>query len=202
MNQAEIEAALKAAFLQCEQDSSPLTDRQKEILLKTVIEQLINPANLDDNPLEELTSEQRQKLLVFIKDREQENANWKIALLNDWLNDRDSGAVQFIRNEYGFGWLNRVQPIHLTKYQQFTDEKVKVGDLIEVANLLWEWVQLEDSSSYEWFSCLVINLFETRDRELSYTNCIVRFENGLELEIQGIYEWNRQYWRFPNGNNS
>lgn len=198
MNQAEIEAALKAAFIQCEQAFSPLTDRQKEILLKIVIEQLIAPSNTDDNPLDELTSEQRQKLLAFIKDREQENLDWKIILLNDWLNNQDSGAVQFIRNEYGFGWLNRVQTIHLAKYQQYSDEILKVGDRIEVANLLWEWVQLEDPSSCEWFPCSVINLSEVSDRESNYTNCIVRFENGLEFEIQGIYEWNRQNWRFPN----
>jgi len=202
MNQAEIEAALKAAFIQCEQAFSPLTDRQKEILLKVVIEQFIASFNTEDNPLDELTSEQRHKLFAFIKDREQENLDWKISLLNDWLNNQDSGAVQFIRNEYGFGWLNRVEAIHLAKYQQYTDEILKVGDRIEVANLLWEWVQLEDPSSCEWFSCLVINLSKVSDRESSYTNCIVRFDNGLELEIQGIYEWNRQNWRFPDANNS
>ncbi|AFY75961.1 MAG: hypothetical protein IGR93_17485 [Hydrococcus sp. C42_A2020_068] len=198
MNQAEIEAALKAAFLQCEQAFLPLTDRQKEILLKVTVEKLTTQPNIEDNPLDELTLEQRQTLLEFIQDRQRQNQDWKITLLNDWLNNRDSGAVQFIRDEYGFGWLSRVQPIHLAKYkQQLTDETLKVGDRIEVCNALWEWVQPEDSASYEWFPCQVIDISEVSDGDSSYTNCIVRFENGLEFEIQGIDRWNRNNWRFP-----
>ncbi|MCU0536963.1 MAG: hypothetical protein MUD14_24000 [Hydrococcus sp. Prado102] len=196
MNQAEIEAALKAAFGQCEQAFLPLTDRQKEILLNVVIEKLTTQPSIEDNPLDELTLEHRQVLLAFIEDQERQNLNWKITLLNDWLNNQESGKVQFIRNNYGFGWLSRVQPIHLAKYQQqLTNETLKIGDRIEVCNRLWEWVQQDDDSSYEWFSCEVIGFSEFADGESSYTSCLIRFENGLEFEIQGFYEWNRQSWR-------
>jgi hypothetical protein len=197
MNPAEIETALRTAFIQCEQAYSPLSDRQKEILLKVVIEQLIEPQDGDDNPLDDLTSQQRQLLLQFIKEQERLDSDWKIALLNDWLNNRNSGSVQFIRKEYGFIWLSRIQPIHIEAYQQQGDRELNLGLRIEVCNALWEWVQKEDPTSYEWFPCTVINILEVVGGELPYTSCIVRFENGLELEIQGIYEWNRQYWRFP-----
>jgi hypothetical protein len=198
MNQAEIEAALKAAFGQCEQAFLPLTDRQKEILLNVVVEKLTTQPSIEDNPLDELSLENRQVLLAFIENQERQNLDWKITLLNDWLNNRESGAVQFIRNNYGFGWLSRVQPIHLAKYQQqLTNESLKIGDRIEVSNRLWEWVQQDDDSSYEWFPCEVIRISNVADGESSYTNCLIRFENGLEFEIQGFYEWNRQSWRFP-----
>ncbi|BDI19545.1 hypothetical protein ANSO36C_53470 [Nostoc cf. commune SO-36] len=36
-----------------------------------------------------------------------------------------------------------------------------------------------------------------RLRNDSSTNCVVRFFNGAEYEIQGIYEWNRYNWRWP-----
>ncbi|HEY9646662.1 MAG TPA: hypothetical protein V6C88_09845, partial [Chroococcidiopsis sp.] len=26
--------------------------------------------------------------------------------------------------------------------------------------------------------------------------CTVRFDNGMEYEIQGVYEWNRYNWRW------
>ncbi|WP_416670750.1 hypothetical protein [Egbenema bharatensis] len=29
------------------------------------------------------------------------------------------------------------------------------------------------------------------------TNCLIQFDNGMEYEIQGIYEWNRYNWRRP-----
>jgi hypothetical protein len=197
MNQAEIEAALKAAFGQCEQAFLPLTDRQKEILLNVVVEALTTQPSIEDNPLDELTLEHRQVLLAFIEDQQRQNLDWKITLLNDWLNNRESGTVQFIRNNYGFAWLSRVQPIHLAKYQQqLTNETLKIGDRIEVSNRLWEWVQQDDDSSYEWFACEVIGISEFADGESIYTSCLIRFENGLEFEIQGFYEWNRQNWRF------
>jgi hypothetical protein len=198
MNQVEIESILKSAFVQCEQALSPLTDKQKEILLKVAIAQLISQSNIEDNPLDELTPEQRQTLLEFIQDCERQNLDWKISLLNDWLNNCDSGAVQFIRDSYGFKWLSSVQPVHLAQYKhQLIDAKLKIGDRIEVCNALWEWVQDEDPSNYEWFSCQVIDLCEVVDSESSYTSCIIRFDNDLEFEIQGIYKWNRNHWRFP-----
>jgi hypothetical protein len=199
MNQAEIEAALQAAFLECEQAFTPLTDKQKEILLKVALEKLFVQPNSEENPLAELTPEQSQILLAFIQEQERQNLDWKITLLNDWLNNRNSGSVQFIRDDYGFGWLSRVQLGDLTAYkQQIGNETLQVGDRIEVCNTLWEWVQSEDPASYEWVSCQAIDIYDLSDGDSSYTNCIVRFENNLELEIQGIYEWNRQFWRFPN----
>jgi hypothetical protein len=195
MNPAEIETALRAAFIQCEQSFYPLSDRQKEILLKVVIEQLIKPQDGENNPLDDLTSEQRQLLFQFIREQERQDSDWKIALLNDWLNNQNSGSVQF--KEYGFIWLSRIEPIHLEAYQQQGDRDLNLDDRIEVCNALWEWIQQEDPSSYEWFPCKVMGISQVVGDELSYTSCIVRFGNGLELEIQGIYEWNRQNWRFP-----
>jgi hypothetical protein len=53
------------------------------------------------------TAEQRQDLLEFVKEQEKQEYPWKIKLLNDWLHDRNSGTVQFIRDSYGPQWLNR-----------------------------------------------------------------------------------------------
>jgi hypothetical protein len=208
MTPAEIEAAMLAAFNQCEQALCPLTEKQKQILLQVVVEELSlnqvgNEATSNDadtnNPLDELTPEQRQTLLQFIKEQERQHRSWKIILLNDWLHDRNSGAVQFIRDRYGSQWLNRIKPIHIAAYfEQETDEtlKIKVGSRIEVSNRLWEWVQESDPDSQEWFSCTVIGVYQAYGSDRSHTNCIIRFQNGTEYEIQGIYEWNRYNWRW------
>ncbi len=211
MTPAEIEAVLKAAFLQCEAVLSPLTDQQKQILLQVVTESVASEALLSStnsdrdrnaaNPLDELTREERQALLQFIKEQERRDRPWKIKLLNDWLHDRDSGAVQFIRDRYGPQWLNRIKPIHLAQYleaETSLDElKLKVGDRIEISNGLWEWVQEDGPCSREWFLCTVVGVYEASDRDCEYSNCIVRFENGTEYELQGIYQWNRYNWRWP-----
>ena len=48
----------------------------------------------------------------------------------------------------------------------------------------------------EWFSCTVVNMESAENGEGCFTNCIVRFPNGIEYEIQGIDDWNRYNWRW------
>lgn len=199
MSQTEIEAALKAAFDQCNAANCPLTEVQKQILLQ--VAQRVSStgeetANSEGtNPLDELTAEERLALLEFVKEQESLNKPWKIQLLNDWLNNTNSGAVQFIRDRYGLQWLNLVQPGHLAEYfERLEDElKLKVGDRIEVSNGLWEWIQEDGPCSQMWVPCMVTSVEERED----YSSCIIRFDNGTEYEIQGIYDWNRFNWRWP-----
>ncbi len=211
MTPADIKAVLQAAFLECEAVLSPLTDQQKQILLQVVAESvtresLSSSANSDPdseigNPLDELTPEQRQALLQFVKEQEKLDRPWKIKLLNDWLHNRNSGSVQFIRDRYGPQWLNRIKPIHLAQYFEAEASadglKLKVGDRIEVSNGLWEWVQENGPCSREWFPCTVVGLSQWSDSDCSYDNCVIRFDNGTEYEIQGVYQWNRYNWRWP-----
>ncbi len=209
MTPAEIEVALQAAFHRCDSASCPLTNSQKQILLQVVEELAYNQPDLLDttdqksntaNPLDELTFDQRQSFLQFVKEQEQRNLPWKIQLLNDWLQERDSGAVQFVRDRYGPQWLNRLLPIHFAKYAELEGEealKLKVGDRIEVSNGLWEWVQETGPCSREWFVCVVVGVGETGNGDGASTNCIIRFNNGAEYEIQGVYQWNRYNWRWP-----
>ncbi|MCC5609626.1 hypothetical protein LC612_23320 [Nostoc sp. CHAB 5834] len=201
MTPDEIEASMLAAFNDCDAASCPLTDTQKEILLQVV--ELIqgnstSRASTIANPLDELTPEELEAFLQFVKDEEQCNRTWKVQLLNDWLQQNDSGTVQFIRQRYGLQWLNRVESYHFDKYSYFEDAlKLRVGDRIEVSNALWEWVQEDGPCKREWFPCIVIKVDEISENDDSFTNCIVRFYNGAEYEIQGIYEWNRYNWRWP-----
>jgi len=209
MTPTEIEAAMQAAFNRCDVASCPLSEQQKQLLLQVVEEltrkpaQLLEHRNLElelTNPLEELTPEQRQCFLQFVKEQEQQNRPWKIQLMNDWLQERDSGAVQFIRDRYGLPWLNRIKPFHFAKYVDIGTEeplKLKVGDRIEVSNALWEWVQEDGPCSREWFLCTVIQVEETSNGESASNTCIIRFNNGAEYEIQGVYQWNRYNWRWP-----
>lgn len=157
-----------------------------------------------DNPLDEMTPEHRSVFLAFIQRQSHQTENWKTSLLNDWLSGSSSGELQFIRDFYGPQWLNRVQATHLAKYLDPHDLKLKVGDQIEVSNGLWEWVQDSGPCLREWILCTVIALreseddaFTTPDSYRQFTTCTVRFENGREFEIQGIYEWNRYSWRWP-----
>jgi hypothetical protein len=201
LNLSEIKVILEAAILRCEQVGYPLNEQQKAILLETVLESF-NPTT--ENPLDELSLEQRQTLLEFIFEQEQKNLSWKASLLNDWLNNQDSGNVQFVRFSYGLSWLNRVQPIHWKEYLeqlQITRQKLQIGDRIEVSNRLWEWVQEDDDLTQEWYICQVVGLTDVEDEESSYTNCLVRFENGAEFEIEGIYQWNQGNWRFSKPQN-
>jgi hypothetical protein len=201
MTPDEIEASMLAAFNDCDAASCPLTDTQKQILLQ-VVEQIqgnsISRASDIANPLDELTPEELEAFLQFVKDEEQRNRTWKVQLLNDWLLENDSGTVQFIRERYGLQWLNRVESFHFDKYSYFEDAlKLRVGDRIEVSNALWEWVQKDGPCKREWFPCMVIKVEEISNGNDSSTNCVVRFFNGAEYEIQGIYEWNRYNWRWP-----
>jgi len=202
MRQDQIQAAIEAAFYECERILVPLTEGQKRILLQVIVVELRQNVSEEDaqkNPLDELTPQERDALLQFVQEQEQQNRPWKIQLLNDWLHNRNSGSVQFIRDSYGAQWLNRVKPVHLAYYfDQFFPEsssRLKIGDRIEVCNRLWEWVQPNDPKSQEWFPCNVIGLFESADRDCTYTHCIIRFDNGTEFEIQGIYQWNQYNWR-------
>ncbi|MGA9379234.1 MAG: hypothetical protein WBV73_10730 [Phormidium sp.] len=200
MSKAEIEAALKAAFDQCNAANCPLTEVQKQILLEVAQKLSSTPgetANSEGiNPLDELTAEERLALLEFVKEQESLNLPWKIQLLNDWLNNTNSGSVQFIRDRYGLQWLNLVEPTHLAEYfERLSAElRLKVGDRIEVSNGLWEWIQEDGPCSQMWVPCTVVKVEE---REEDYSSCIIRFDNGTEYEIQGIYDWNRYNWRWP-----
>lgn len=205
MTPDEIEAAIKAAFNQCDVASCPLDEQQKQILLEVVFEEIARnqpsePSNNGSlNPLDALTTEQRFALLQFVQEQESQEQPWKIKLWNDWLNNQDSGSVQFIRDDYGPQWLHRVKPVHLAEYYEREAKeplKLKVGDRIEVSNGLWEWVQDGGPCSREWFPCIVIGLYETSESEPIYTSCVIRFDGGPEYEIQGIYEWNRYNWRW------
>ncbi|MGC1396312.1 MAG: hypothetical protein WA828_18775 [Coleofasciculaceae cyanobacterium] len=202
MTNDEIEAVLKVAFMECEAALCPLTEQQKKLLLQVITESVRGESltEANGNPLDELTVEQRQELLQFVKEQEKQDYAWKIKLLNDWLHDRNSGTVQFIRELYGPQWLNRVKPVHLAQY--FDAEtalevlKIKVGSRIEVSNGLWEWVQENGPCSREWFPCTVVKIAQNTDSDNSYYSCVIRFDNGSEYEIQGIYQWNRYNWRW------
>ncbi|UKO98062.1 hypothetical protein [Nostoc sp. UHCC 0870] len=202
MTPDEITTALHTAFNRCDAASCPLTDIQKEILLQLVeeIHKQSKSEKLDTpNPLDELTPEELEIFLEFVKTEEQQNRTWKVQLLNDWLHHNDSGKVQFIRDRYGLQWLNRVESYHFDKYAYFEDAlKLRIGDRIEVSNALWEWVQNDGPCKREWFLSIVIQIDKMNDDgDDSSTNCVVRFYNGTEYEIQGIYEWNRFNWRWP-----
>jgi hypothetical protein len=202
MSPNEIEAAFQAAFNRCEAASCPLSDSQKQILLQA-IEQIKGNSNgaMSDiaNPLDELIAEELQTFLEFVKVQEEQNRSWKAQLLNDWLHENNSGAVQFIRDKYGLQWLNRIESYHFHKYAEEDILKLKEGDRIEVCNGLWEWVQENSPCPPQWFPCTVVRVDELSDDHNSSVNCIVRFSNGTEYEIQGIYDWNRYNWRWLEG---
>ena len=206
MTQAEIKAALQTALRRCETAGYPLNDAQQQILFAALREHLCEPSPEQlsaVNPLTALTPEQRQALFQFIKDQERQNKSWKTTLLNDWLHDRPSGIVQFIRDSLGVQWLEAITSSDLAAYEEAAP-LIKVGDRIELSNGLWEWVQDTGPCHREWFVCTVISLTETQnplyqegvaESQLS-THCTVRFDNGNEYEIQGVYEWNRPNWRW------
>ncbi|MBD2437765.1 hypothetical protein [Nostoc sp. FACHB-110] len=200
MNPDEIETALQTAFKRCDVASCPLSEMQKQILLQ-VVKQIPgnSPARMSEiaNPLDELAPEELLVFLQFVQTEEQQKRTWKVQLLNDWLHNQDSGSVQFIRERYGLQWLNRVETYHFDKYADFKDGiKLKIGDRIEVSNALWEWVQDDGPCKREWFVCTVIRVDDTSEAQDSSCNCTVRFYNGSELEISGVYDWNRYNWRW------
>ncbi|AKG22502.1 hypothetical protein [Calothrix sp. 336/3] len=200
MTQEEIEAALLSAFSACQVASCPLTETQKNIILQAMRQnQTQHNSVLEEvvNPLDKLNAEELRKFLNFVQYQQQENSSWKAQLLNDWLHENDSGAVQFLRDRYGVSWLDQIEQYHIDKYLRLEQDTIHLGDRIEVCNALWEWVQEQGPCSREWFSCIVIQVDEIPgNSEIeSSTNCIVRFDNGSEYEISGIYEWNRHNWR-------
>ncbi|OKH21955.1 hypothetical protein [Chroogloeocystis siderophila] len=200
MNPAEIEATLQAAFRDCEAAGCALTEQQKEIIIQAITHQhsLEDIDSASTNPLAELTIEERRSFWEYIKEQQQQERDWKIQLLNDWLMSRDSGKVQFLRDRYGLQWLNRIKPVHIAEYADGAEDtlKLKVGDRIEVSNGLWEWVQETGPCQREWYSCTVLQIKEADDGNNTTTSCVVRLSNGAEYEIQGVYSWNRYNWRW------
>lgn len=201
MTPDEIEVALQTAFNHCDVARCPLTDGQKMILLEVVSKEIkgdsIHGVSDDVNPLKDLTSEELQIFSEFVKEQEQKNISWKVKLLNDWLQEKDSGIVQFIRERYGVQWLSRVEKYHFDELENEKNLQIKIGDRIEVCNGLWEWVQEGTPCTPQWFLCTVIRLEEIVDGDTSYTTCTISFNNGAEYQIQGIYQWNRYHWRLP-----
>lgn len=221
MTPAEIEAALRVAFNACTAEGYPLSLEQQTLLLQLVTQQFGNgesstrrierpgaseSADALSNPLAELTAEQRLAFLQYVQEAQEGGRSWKAQLLNDWLRGDDSGSVQFVRDQFGLSWLERVQPVHLAAYADAA-RRLEVGDRIEVANSLWEWVQDDGPCSREWFPCTVVALSEPAASEVVAADTTVspetqqawgcvRFDNGMEYEIQGIYEWNRYNWRW------
>jgi hypothetical protein len=224
MTPSEIDAALQSAFSQCEALGYPLDALQKQIICdvmqnkrreRSSVENTNDHAGgatqpiadaSDSNPLDMLTADERRSLLQFIRMQNRQSQSWKAKLLDDWLQGRGSGAVQFIREKYGPQWLDQVEPYHLEKYSDEAAMVLAAGDRIEVSNSLWEWVQDDGPCRREWIPCQVVSISEQSDDTSAgaqaysrYTTCIVRFESGVEYEIQGVYEWNRYNWRWLKG---
>ncbi len=200
MTPDEIEVALQSAFNRCDAARCPLTDGQKMILLQVVSKQFNENSSqglLDDvNPLKELNSKELEVFSRYVKEQEQQNRSWKVQLLNDWLQEKDSGVVQFIRKRYGIQWLSRIEKYHFDELSTEASLKLKAGDCIEVCNGLWEWVQEGTPCEPQWFICSVINVEEITDGDTNYTTCTIRFNDGGEYQIQGVYQWNRYHWRW------
>lgn len=193
MSPSELEVALQLAFRQCVAQGYALSDRQQQIVrmaLMTTVAAATN--NGAANPIDQLTPTERQTLLAFIAQQAAAEQDWKAVLLNDWLRGQDSGIVQSLRERYGVQWLQQIQPSHLAKYDDCDTVPLKVGDRIEVNNGLWEWVQDNGPCTREWFACTVVSL-QLVDNQ---TACILRFADGSEYEIQGVYDWNRTNWRW------
>jgi hypothetical protein len=227
MSPSELETALQDAFRECDAIGVPLNAQQQQILLQLLTRleaqaesagqikrselesseppescAIVPPPSSNSNPLDDLTPDQRRSLLHFIQENNRQNRPWKAQLLNDWLHSRDSGKMQFIRQHYGLQWLERIQPIHIAQYADEIAMLLKIGDRIEVANRLWEWIRPDEAENLEWVVCTVIGIAEMTESDAayeSYTNCTIRFDNGMEYEVQGIYEWNRYNWRWLKG---
>lgn len=191
------ESALNAAFEECEALGYGLTAEQQAILRRAIARSPGSfSAEATANPLEELTPDQRQAFLRYIDEQDRQNLPWKAQFLNDWLQGKASGEVQFVRDDFGLAWLERITPEHLAQYRQA--DQLRVGDRIEIASNLWEWTQEDGPCPREWFPCTIINLTEPGSQVdgASIFSCTVRFDNGMEYEIQGIYDWNRYNWRW------
>lgn len=197
-----LEQALQGAFRQCDSAGLPLNEAQRQIVqqvtLTLLLQALVDPIALEEeNPLASLSEEQRSLLLDYVAQCDRQGQDWKTVLFNDWVEGRSSGAVQFLRDRYGFDWIQRLQPVHLGMYREDETAALGVGDRIEVSSRLWEWIPEELGEEPEWMSCTVIHLDEVQDADKTYCNGVVRFESGLELEIMGLNDWNRSNWRRP-----
>lgn len=194
---SQANAILQAAYQACAAQGYALTPEQQVILAEAIAPYLpATPDDLDRNPLDDLADGEREAFLAFVAEQTQQDRPWKAQLLNDWLTGQDSGSVQFIRESYGVSWLEQIQPHHIAAYQR--PNHLQVGDRIEVANNLWEWVQADGPSSREWLPCTVIQVTQGTDPQTgrSLTTCTVRFDTGMEYEIQGVYDWNQYNWRW------
>ena len=206
MSPAEVYALLNTAFRQCDQQGNPLTVEQQSVFLELAEAMLgVLPDNVRAiaNPLDELTDDERRALFAFIAEQDNQGTQWRAALLNDWLQGSDSGRVQFIREQYGPLWLDRITDAHVNQYlnqtpQTYQQRQLKVGDRIEVSNRLWEWVKEGTPCDEEWFACTIISISipSENDPQPSTVNGVVRFDNGMEYEIQGMNAWNAYSWRW------
>jgi hypothetical protein len=193
--------ALETAFRQCGAAGMALNDVQRQILqqvTQTVLLQTLtnlDTANPDENPLEALTEGQRQALLRFVSECDRNTQDWKTALFNDWLQGQESGQVQFLRDRYGFNWINRVQRQDIAAYTEDDEQALKIGDRIEVSSRLWEWIPEDLGEEPEWLTCTLVHLTQPDDIDTIILNGTVQFENGVELEIQGLNDWNKINWR-------
>jgi hypothetical protein len=196
-----LQQVLQAAFRQCEAANVPLTEMQRQIVQQVsqtlLLKAVAAPEAMNsDNPLDALTTMQREALLAYIQECEYNAQDWKLTLLNDWLQGRSSGPVQFLRDFYGFDWMNQIQPHHLDAYQERPESSLQVGDRIEVSSRLWEWLPEASDEEPEWIPCLVTSLTEVTEADVAYLNGVVEFENGLALEISGLNDWNQSNWRW------
>jgi hypothetical protein len=199
-----VQNALNAAFRECEAVGAPLNDVQRQII-QQVSQTLLLKAIADPNqslesppnPLADLPPEQRQALLDYVVDCNLNTQDWKTTLFNDWIEGRNSGAVQFLRDRYGLDWVAQIQPQHLKTYLHAPLTPLNLGDLIEVSSLLWEWIPAQTNEEPEWVICTLIHLQEAEETEIPHLEGTVRFENGMELNITGLNEWNQNNWRWP-----
>ena len=196
-----LEQALEAAFRQCGTAGMALNDVQRQILQQVtqtiLLKALTSPDAIDpeENPLDALTEDQRQTLLDFVTECDRNTQDWKTVLFNDWLQGRDSGSVQFLRDRYGFDWINRVQRQDIATYTKDDEQELRIGDRLEVSSRLWEWIPEDLGEEPEWLPCVLVNLIQPDNLEATL-NGTVQFENGVELEIQGLNDWNKSNWRY------
>jgi hypothetical protein len=196
-----LEQALEAAFRQCATAGMALNDVQRQILQQVtqtvLLKALTSPDAVDplENPLDTLTEDQRQTLLDFVTECDRNTQDWKTVLFNDWLQERDSGPVQFLRDRYGFDWINRVQRQNIAAYTEGDEPELRIGDRIEVSSRLWEWIPEDLGEESEWIVCTLVNLTAPDSTEATSITGTVQFENDLVLEIQGLNDWNKGNWR-------
>jgi hypothetical protein len=196
-----LEQALEAAFRQCATAGMALNDVQRQILQQVTQTVLIKALTSSDavdpaeNPLDVLTEDQCQTLLDFVTECDRSAQDWKTILFNDWLQGRDSGPVQFLRDRYGFDWINRVRRQDITAYAEAEELELKIGDRLEVSSRLWEWIPEDLGEEPAWIVCTLINLTQPDSSEATSVTGTVQFENDLVLEIEGLNDWNKGNWR-------